>query len=1016
MFSAEEFLRSKDVLDLRRLVLELDGQASSKKAELQTMVGSKYHDFIQSADSIKNMQVKAEEMNAKLGTFLQSSQTLVSRTEELLLQTKQSDKILTSISTSTNTKHDAQILNDRNMKLNTSVLWLYLENCILSKASLLVGLVEVILASRRSIKVPGKSTFASLISPNLLSVVSGLPLSHKLVSQYRSVFFLSGTVRDDAYLFTLMKDNSALELSDSLCAIGMFDGCDRMSLLDLLLKARDTLMQSEATVVRNVHVDSLKSSLTSTVRILQKTVLDVYVIFLQVFEGNNVPGLLEVCQKKFNTSFRSAVVNFVNENNQNEVNCDLSVVHEENRAHDVKAIRSHFGAWLVGAVERVAALTARTLEAMDSTSSVSSLQQHVWKLSVHIDDGHNAELFNCGYTQAMWENASSGLLLPLRRRKNELEIPASQLLWSQALRQPFLHHVEHLLRGSCQTVLTKVKNHMIACLQQTGVLLNANTLAFIHQNNAPDNCSPFCANSSTVYCQAEAVRKTLEIELDLVFGDAQGSRQLDTGSHDAQASAALQRALVIQCAHLASQLCIFLRSVSLSLQDVLRASIGKDRSVSQTGNVTAASNGLLVIGRFAWMLRTRGGLLSVHLSIKNGIHSSTSASSMNYHLTSEQQLRSAFDIADANGDGCLTFVEALEAIQALSIGGDSAVLSFLSLQHTPSVTYSELALLCTSILQDCSPQNMFISCLEDLAEIAHSQWADFMLSELKREITSGLNKEFGPQSKSIAFTSLWTIHTVELDAELGESIRLPATPSSTLISFLGRLNYLMNSAILSIDTVQEWEGMVNVNAGTKPCLAMHLTSVVNTGAAKALTDAYNTLALTFNGNNGNREEQCILQILMDLYIATDVMNRCKVNTSSITNTSAKWKGLIDPINAQLLLPLLWDAGKLAVLQSDLLFSGFQNPTSSHHETSVMADVALQGVFSNVSSSRFALLPLAMSAVPAWNLPAASVDFPNRSDQAVQKNMTHSTSTREQQLPNDSREGFGVQRVMSFFGN
>ena len=58
--SAEELLKSRGITDLRDMIGDLNEKAFQTKEELQLMVGSKYHDFIQSADAISFMKDSAE--------------------------------------------------------------------------------------------------------------------------------------------------------------------------------------------------------------------------------------------------------------------------------------------------------------------------------------------------------------------------------------------------------------------------------------------------------------------------------------------------------------------------------------------------------------------------------------------------------------------------------------------------------------------------------------------------------------------------------------------------------------------------------------------------------------------------------------------------------------------------------------------------------------------------------------------------------------------------------------------
>jgi Vps51/Vps67 len=85
--SAEELLKTRTIPELRDLVYSLENDGNSKITELQVMVGSKYHDFIQSADAIAAMQQKSEFLESNLCRFLQLSEEIVLKTKDLLSRT-----------------------------------------------------------------------------------------------------------------------------------------------------------------------------------------------------------------------------------------------------------------------------------------------------------------------------------------------------------------------------------------------------------------------------------------------------------------------------------------------------------------------------------------------------------------------------------------------------------------------------------------------------------------------------------------------------------------------------------------------------------------------------------------------------------------------------------------------------------------------------------------------------------------------------------------------------------------
>ncbi len=83
---ADDLLKSRSVSVLRALVNSLESDADSKKTELQHMVGSKYQDFIQSADKISTMKDKSSEIDKKISTFNRVTHELVEKINDLLVQ------------------------------------------------------------------------------------------------------------------------------------------------------------------------------------------------------------------------------------------------------------------------------------------------------------------------------------------------------------------------------------------------------------------------------------------------------------------------------------------------------------------------------------------------------------------------------------------------------------------------------------------------------------------------------------------------------------------------------------------------------------------------------------------------------------------------------------------------------------------------------------------------------------------------------------------------------------------
>ena len=81
---ADDLLRSRTIPELRDLVNSLEKDSKSKKTELQHMVGSKYHDFIQSADKIALMKEKSTALEKQIVIFWESNEQLLKKASTIL--------------------------------------------------------------------------------------------------------------------------------------------------------------------------------------------------------------------------------------------------------------------------------------------------------------------------------------------------------------------------------------------------------------------------------------------------------------------------------------------------------------------------------------------------------------------------------------------------------------------------------------------------------------------------------------------------------------------------------------------------------------------------------------------------------------------------------------------------------------------------------------------------------------------------------------------------------------------
>ena len=79
-----DLLGTHSIPELRQLVGDIEKDAVNKKNDLQLMVGSKYHDFISSADRISEMKSETEYIENQLISVIQANQSVVTSCQHLL--------------------------------------------------------------------------------------------------------------------------------------------------------------------------------------------------------------------------------------------------------------------------------------------------------------------------------------------------------------------------------------------------------------------------------------------------------------------------------------------------------------------------------------------------------------------------------------------------------------------------------------------------------------------------------------------------------------------------------------------------------------------------------------------------------------------------------------------------------------------------------------------------------------------------------------------------------------------
>jgi hypothetical protein len=232
--SADDLLRTRKIPELRSYILTLENESAAKQSELQHMVGSKYHDFIQSADAIATMQTKSQQLDSSLQSFWQSSQDAVKQTKNLLLRTSTSNQPGTSSSqaslspTSTVHSSSSQSINksiNNNQSVDSSLVWECLEDCDIYGAVTIVAVASLLLQGGQNEN--NNETLPSYLDEDnkpLLQLSSSIPssiISDSLLRNCSSVLFLKKTVANDARLVLMDGYNSPSDIARTIASIGL---------------------------------------------------------------------------------------------------------------------------------------------------------------------------------------------------------------------------------------------------------------------------------------------------------------------------------------------------------------------------------------------------------------------------------------------------------------------------------------------------------------------------------------------------------------------------------------------------------------------------------------------------------------------------------------------------------------------------------------------------------------------------------------------------------------------------
>lgn len=673
------------------------------------------------------------------------------------------------------------------------------------------------------------------------------------------------------------------------------------------------------------------------------------------------------------------------------------------------------------------------------------MQQLVWKYCTTLPPNS----IKSTYSQQLWEESCAELLHYSKASTEEAGVVHGNLLWSNTFRVSFLHQVEKLLRSSCQAVLDRTKRLFLQTLRSEGIIVDPITLIVDYKDasHSVDKTSSIDflpTSSSTLYVLADRIQHEFEDSIFSLLDDVV-SPMKDGG--DPQSSLALAKALKVQCCHLVGQFFVFLRSIGESCRDALikrgflssdlqnlnrrldsktstcadslvpiikkccssriTSSVYKYHHAGINSNVSkkrmtaldvSIASGLLLLGRVAWLFRIRSSFLEYALEL----NASDSKTSIAFELNSEDQFRSAFEIADTDGDGVLTYLEALEAIQALAVSDnssfnnnketneetnmseDAAIMYGLSASLTPSISYPEFVLICGSQLLTSSvfhPLNRVSEIIDNIIVFAHVVWAvctvqsvgTSLLDDVGKELCFDLLNETNrkKQSTEKPFKISWHSKSVDLDED-SDRMLVPSSCSSFLSKFLFSINNSLMIASVSIDTMQRVptgttsDGSLLVQLdGNDAMLCRIVSKIVSELVVQEVHYMFDLFLSRVSQSSDVSDivEESSLQVIFDLLVCSSItIEKQKLPLGSVS----KWRQHVDPITAEIIIPLVEQSARDFAQSILLIYPCLQFlPTKAvdvHQESpkSLGGDSSLSAIFpQHLNIIRFRSLPLAI---------------------------------------------------------
>ncbi|CAM9161784.1 unnamed protein product [Discosporangium mesarthrocarpum] len=980
---ADRALEHMSVGEARDLLRQLTSQVSQKQTELQLMVGSRYHELIESADSIVSMKDTAEEVMGLLQSFPEEHSYMKKQVPTSVDPDTGREGGLAPSSTAVERDNQSEVTR---LMLNApAAMWAALDNNRhFEAAGLLLKCRRAMATGPLSLSLGSEATGAAFLKSQC-AYVEQFP--SRITAAAKSL---------------LGKPCNTEVCTGALASVLLIEGCNKAqpirSLLELLLRRRGArVIKTCKRAMKEGRGGESEEGLCNAILAVQKTIQDVHAIFAPR-QGERPCLLVELAR----------------------VACPeigpLGV-----HSSDVARLCTD---WLSLLAPKIHGCSNKLLRSIRDANALARVRAKLWDLTHEVveESGDKAQGNALGGESSWTEACAFAINNKLLRAHLEQSLNKSPLLpvdgkpielWSLLFSCTFAELAETLLKDSLLLLRRDVESCLDAVLTITGASSLTTRTKGNHRSIQADGWNKTLdvfgsrnLMSKDILGAAQEVTAVLNSGLQTVTEDAWSLVQ----QGDQAAAEALERSLYHLCIDMVAGLANRLRAMLEEVHSYVKPAERQKPKGQASEEPVRENSGYerqgfadagLIIGRIAWLLMHKRG------RILRSVLSSPNSSAMGSEGRVEaQQLEAAFVIADTDGDGIVEADEAAEALQAISFGTSSAELC-VDPQATSSFTLAEFTLFATRLLVEQEPHKHFISCLENILQQSISIWADWaiqnpaaLLAQATEVFSCGCATPGMTDAIWQSCHGIWEEKRIELDSEGGEGVEesmlFPVVVSPAVLGYIetasSELSRIIGMADLASMAVAggsscDAEGVTEVQLGKggydlekyeglSP--ARCAQKVAASRAVADLKEAMSQLCLGPEAPVTGACEAVQMQLLLDALFLQEWLP-CEIPSASVMDPIVEaLSHLLDPVNLEIYMPHLKDAaascGRACHTFLSSFFS-FEAPVCTLGATPRQAPDNFLGTSSTFvpvapKARRFELLPMPLDVVahPAMRRP------------------------------------------------